>query len=82
LELNIHYKVDEKNKNVVLTEQGSQQIERILELAADGTLNFNLSPFSKKNSLSLSLSLFFFGPQQPSIPKQFVPPWIVYSSVT
>lgn len=30
LELNIHYKVDEKNKNVVLTEQGSKQVEKIL----------------------------------------------------
>ena len=32
LELNIHYKVDEKNKNVVLTEEGSQQIEKILSI--------------------------------------------------
>ena len=32
LELNIHYKVDEKNKNVVLTDQGSKQIERILSI--------------------------------------------------
>lgn len=32
LELNLHYKVDEKNKNVVLTDQGSRQIERILSI--------------------------------------------------
>ncbi len=32
LELNIHYKVDEKNKNVVLTEEGSKQIEQILSI--------------------------------------------------
>lgn len=30
LELNKHYKVDEKNKNVILNETGSQQIEQIL----------------------------------------------------
>jgi len=32
LTLNIHYKVDEKNKNVVLTDQGSKQIEQILRI--------------------------------------------------
>jgi preprotein translocase subunit SecA len=32
LELNIHYTVDEKNKNVVLTDQGSKQIEKILSI--------------------------------------------------
>jgi preprotein translocase subunit SecA len=32
LELNTHYKVDEKNKNVVLTEDGSKQIEKILSV--------------------------------------------------
>ena len=32
LELNIHYNVDEKNKNVVLTEDGSKQIEKILSI--------------------------------------------------
>ena len=32
LELNIHYKVDEKNKNIVLTDQGSTQIEQILRV--------------------------------------------------
>ena len=32
LELNIHYKVDEKNKNIVLTDEGSRQIEKILRI--------------------------------------------------
>ena len=32
LELNIHYKVDEKNKNVTLTDEGSKQIEQILKI--------------------------------------------------
>jgi preprotein translocase subunit SecA len=32
LEQNIHYTVDEKNKNVVLTDQGSKQIEQILRI--------------------------------------------------
>ena len=32
LELNIHYKIDEKNKNIVLTEQGSKQVEQILRI--------------------------------------------------
>jgi preprotein translocase subunit SecA len=32
LKLNNHYKVDEKNKNVVLTEKGSKQIEKILSI--------------------------------------------------
>ena len=32
LELNIHYKIDEKNKNVVLTDQGSKQVEQILRI--------------------------------------------------
>jgi preprotein translocase subunit SecA len=32
LELNTHYKVDEKNKNVILTEEGSKQIEKILRI--------------------------------------------------
>ena len=32
LDLNIHYKVDEKNKNIVLTDSGSQQIEKILRV--------------------------------------------------
>ena len=32
LELTTHYKVDEKNKNVILTEEGSKQIEKILSI--------------------------------------------------
>jgi preprotein translocase subunit SecA len=32
LELNTDYKVDEKNKNVILTEEGSKQIEKILSV--------------------------------------------------
>jgi preprotein translocase subunit SecA len=32
LKLNIHYKVDEKNKNVILTAEGSKQIEKILSI--------------------------------------------------
>jgi preprotein translocase subunit SecA len=32
LELNIHYNIDEKNKNVVLTTEGSKQIEQILKV--------------------------------------------------
>ena len=32
LELNTHFKVDEKNKNVILTEDGSRQIEKILSI--------------------------------------------------
>ena len=32
LKRNIHYKVDEKNKNVILTDQGSKQIEKILSI--------------------------------------------------
>ena len=32
LELNTHYKGDEKNKNIVLTEKGSKQIEKILSI--------------------------------------------------
>ena len=32
LDLNIHYKIDEKNKNVIVTEKGSKQIEKILSI--------------------------------------------------
>ena len=32
LELNSHYKIDEKNKNVILTDDGSRQIEKILSV--------------------------------------------------
>ena len=30
--MNTHYKIDEKNKNVILTEEGSKQIEKILSI--------------------------------------------------
>ena len=32
LEVNVHFKVDEKNKNIILTEQGTTQIEKILQI--------------------------------------------------
>ena len=32
LEVNIHFKIDEKNKNIILTEQGNLQIENILSI--------------------------------------------------
>nr|AWT38998.1 preprotein-translocase subunit a [Eunotogramma sp.]AWT39051.1 preprotein-translocase subunit a [Eunotogramma sp.] len=32
LEVNIHFKVDEKNRNVILTDQGTVQIEKILRI--------------------------------------------------
>ena len=32
LEVNVHFKVDEKNRNIILTEQGTAQIEQILQV--------------------------------------------------
>jgi preprotein translocase subunit SecA len=32
LESNIHYTIDEKNKNVILTDEGSKQVEQILKI--------------------------------------------------
>jgi len=32
LEVNVHFKVDEKNRNIILTEQGTAQIEKILQI--------------------------------------------------
>jgi preprotein translocase subunit SecA len=32
LEVNVHFKVDEKNRNIILTEQGTAQIEKILQV--------------------------------------------------
>lgn len=32
LEVNVHFKVDEKNKNVILTESGTRQIEKLLAI--------------------------------------------------
>jgi len=39
LEVNLHFKVDEKNKNIILTEQGNFQIGKILNI--DDLYNFN-----------------------------------------
>ena len=39
LEVNLHFKVDEKNKNIILTEQGNYQIGKILNI--DDLYNFN-----------------------------------------
>ena len=32
LEVNVHFKIDEKNKNIILTDQGNLQIEKILSI--------------------------------------------------
>ena len=32
LEVNVHFKVDQKNRNIILTEQGTAQIEKILQV--------------------------------------------------
>ena len=32
LEVNVHFKVDEKNRNIILTEQGTNQVEKILQV--------------------------------------------------
>ena len=32
LEVNVHFKVDEKNRNIILTDQGTAQIEKILQV--------------------------------------------------
>ena len=53
LELNIHYEVDEKNKNVVLTESGGKQIEKILSIQdlydrADPWIPYILNAFKAK----------------------------------
>jgi len=32
LEVNVHFKVDQKNRNIILTEQGTGQIEKILQV--------------------------------------------------
>jgi len=32
LEVNVHFRVDEKNRNIILTEQGTTQIEKILQI--------------------------------------------------
>jgi len=45
LEVNTHFKVDEKNKNVILTEQGTSQIENILSIEDLYNLNDPWIPF-------------------------------------
>jgi len=45
LEVKIHFKVDEKNKNVVLTEQGTLQIEKILGVGDLYNLNNPWIPY-------------------------------------
>ena len=39
LEINVHFKIDEKNKNIILTESGTLQIEQILNV--QDLYNFN-----------------------------------------
>ena len=39
MEINVHFKIDEKNKNIILTESGTLQIEQILNV--QDLYNFN-----------------------------------------
>ena len=57
LEVNIHFKVDEKKKNVILTEQGTVQIEKILSIRDLYNLNDPWIPYII-NALK-SKTLFF-----------------------
>ena len=57
LEVNIHFKVDEKKKNVILTEQGTTQIEKILSIKDLYNLNDPWIPYII-NALK-SKTLFF-----------------------
>ena len=57
LEVNIHFKVDEKKKNVILTEQGTAQIEKILSIKDLYNLNDPWIPYII-NALK-SKTLFF-----------------------
>jgi len=57
LEVNIHFKVDEKKKNVILTEQGTVQIEKILSIKDLYNLNDPWIPYII-NALK-SKTLFF-----------------------
>ena len=57
LELNIHYKVDEKNKNVILTELGGKQIEKILRI--DNLYNYK-DPWIQYIINSLKAYALFF----------------------
>ena len=45
LEVNIHFKVDEKKKNIILTEQGTAQIEKILSIKDLYSLNDPWIPY-------------------------------------
>ncbi len=45
LEVNVHFKVDEKNKNIILTEQGTLQIENILSIEDLYNLNDPWIPY-------------------------------------
>jgi len=45
LEVNVHFKVDEKNRNIILTEQGTAQIEKILQVEDLYNLNDPWIPY-------------------------------------
>jgi len=45
LEVNVHFKIDEKKKNVILTEQGTTQIEKILNIEDLYNLNDPWIPY-------------------------------------
>ncbi len=45
LEVNVHFKVDEKNRNIILTEQGTTQIEKILQVEDLYNLNDPWIPY-------------------------------------
>lgn len=57
LEVNVHFKVDEKKKNIILTEQGTVQIEKILSIKDLYNLNDPWIPYII-NALK-SKTLFF-----------------------
>jgi preprotein translocase subunit SecA len=45
LEVNVHFKVDQKNRNIILTEQGTAQIEKILQVEDLYNLNDPWIPY-------------------------------------
>ena len=45
LEVNVHFKVDQKNRNIILTEQGTAQIEKILQVEDLYSLNDPWIPY-------------------------------------
>lgn len=57
LEINVHFKVDEKNKNVILTKQGILQIENIL--GVQDLFNFNDPWIPYIINAIKAISLFF-----------------------